>query len=51
MAIAKMREKIFHNTFAFLKKVTLFLYISFLTKASAEIPPFPPFKKGGRGGI
>jgi len=34
-----------------LKKATLFLYISFLSKAFAEIPTFPPLKKGGGGGI
>ncbi|MBP1723526.1 MAG: hypothetical protein H6Q44_1231, partial [Deltaproteobacteria bacterium] len=37
--------------FSFLKKATLFLYISFLSKAFAEIPPFPPLKKVGGGGI
>jgi hypothetical protein len=34
-----------------LKKAALFLNTSLLSKASAEIPPFPPLKKGGRGGI
>jgi hypothetical protein len=34
----------------FLKKAAIFLYISVLSKASAEIPPFPPFEKGGRRG-
>jgi hypothetical protein len=33
-----------------LKKAALFLYLSFLSKAFAEIPPFPPFEKGGRRG-
>jgi hypothetical protein len=32
--------------FSFLKKATIFLYISFVNKASAEIPPFPLLKKG-----
>jgi hypothetical protein len=36
--------------FSFLKKAALFLYISFLSKASAEIPPFLPLKKGSEGG-
>jgi hypothetical protein len=30
-----------------LKKALIILYISLLSKASAEIPPFPPFEKGG----
>jgi hypothetical protein len=34
-----------------LKKALIFLYISLLSKASAEIPPFPPLKKGAGGGI
>jgi len=34
-----------------LKKATILLYISFLSKASAEIPPFPPLEKGDGGGI
>ena len=29
----------------------MILYISLLSKASGEIPPFPPLKKGGGGGI
>jgi hypothetical protein len=33
-----------------LKKAALFLYLSILSKAPAEIPPFPPFEKGGRRG-
>jgi hypothetical protein len=33
-----------------LKKASLFRYASFLGKAPAEIPPFPPFEKGGRRG-
>ena len=37
--------------FCFLKRAVLFLNISSLSKASAEIPPFPPLKKGGGGGI
>jgi hypothetical protein len=37
--------------FSFLKKAAIFLNISLLSKASAEIPPFPPLKKGGGGGI
>jgi hypothetical protein len=41
---------IFSKDFSFLKKAAIFLNISLLSKASAEIPPFPPFKKGGRRG-
>jgi len=37
--------------FRFLKKATVMPCISFLRKASAEISPFPPLKKGGGGGI
>jgi hypothetical protein len=33
-----------------LKKAAIFLNISLLSKVSAEIPPFPPFEKGGAGG-
>jgi hypothetical protein len=33
-----------------LKKAVTFLYISLLSKASAEIPPVPPFEKGGLRG-
>jgi hypothetical protein len=33
-----------------LKKTTILLCISFLSKASAEIPLFPPLEKGGRRG-
>jgi hypothetical protein len=33
------------------EKAAIFLSISFLSKAYAEIPPFPPLKKGGGGGI
>jgi hypothetical protein len=29
----------------------MFLYISLLSKASAEIPPFPPLKRGAEGGF
>jgi hypothetical protein len=32
-------------------KDTIFLYVYSLSQAFAEIPPFPPFEKGGRGGI
>jgi hypothetical protein len=41
----------FPSHFSFLEKATIFLYISLLSKASAEIPPFPPLKKVGGGGI
>jgi hypothetical protein len=41
---------IFLLDFNFLKKAAIFLSISLLSKASAEIPPFPPLKKGGRRG-
>jgi hypothetical protein len=34
-----------------LRKAVIFLYISLLSKASAEIPPFPPFEKEGGGEI
>jgi hypothetical protein len=34
-----------------MRKAAIFIYISFLGKASAEIPPFPPLKKGGGGGV
>jgi hypothetical protein len=35
-----------------LKKAAIFLYIFLLSKASAEIPPFPPLKKGrGEGDL
>jgi hypothetical protein len=34
-----------------LKKAVLFLYISLLSKASAEIPLFPPLKKGAERGF
>jgi hypothetical protein len=34
-----------------LKKGAVFLNLSLLRKAPAEIPPFPPLKKGGGGGI
>jgi len=34
-----------------LKKAAMFLNIFLLSKAFAEIPPFPPLKKGGGGGI
>ena len=37
--------------FSLLKKAPIFLYISFLSKDTAEIPPFPPMKKGGGWGI
>jgi hypothetical protein len=33
-----------------LKKVAIFLCLSLLSKALAEIPPVPPFEKGGRRG-
>jgi hypothetical protein len=33
-----------------LEKAAIFLYISLLRRAFAEIPPFPPFEKGGRRG-
>jgi hypothetical protein len=36
--------------FSFLKKAAISLNISLMSKASAEIPPFPPLKKGGGGG-
>jgi hypothetical protein len=36
--------------FSFSKRATVFLYISFLSKTFAEIPPPPPFEKGGRRG-
>jgi hypothetical protein len=32
------------------EKAAIFLSISPVSKASAEIPPFPPFEKGGRRG-
>jgi len=31
-------------------KAAIFLNIFLLSKTCAEIPPFPPLKKGGRGG-
>jgi hypothetical protein len=31
-----------------LKKAAIFLDLSLVSKASAEIPPLPPFEKGGR---
>jgi hypothetical protein len=37
--------------FSFLKKAAIFIYMALLSKASAKIPPFPPLKKGGGGGI
>ena len=37
-------------TFVF-EKAAKFPYIFFLSKATAKIPPFPPLKKGGGGGI
>jgi hypothetical protein len=41
------------GAYRFLKKATRFLCISFsfLRKAFAEMPPFPPLKKGGGEGI
>jgi hypothetical protein len=33
-----------------LKKVDVFSSIPLMAKGSAEIPPFPPFEKGGRRG-
>jgi len=35
---------------SFVKKAAIFLWIYFLSEASAEIPPVPPFIKGGRRG-
>jgi hypothetical protein len=31
-----------------LEKADIFFFLSLLTKGSAEIPPVPPFEKGGR---
>jgi hypothetical protein len=33
------------------KKGAIFIKVSLLSKAPAEIPPFPPLKKGGGGGF
>jgi hypothetical protein len=35
---------------SFLEKSAIFLFISLLTKGSAEILPFPPLEKWGRRG-
>jgi hypothetical protein len=35
----------------FFKRDGIFLIISLWREAIAEIPPFPPLKKGGGGGI
>jgi len=36
---------------SFLKDVVILLNLLLLHQAFAEIPPFPPLKKGGGGGI
>jgi hypothetical protein len=38
-------------TLSLFEKALWILYISLLNKAFAEFPPFPPLKKGGRGGF
>jgi hypothetical protein len=51
----KIRGEAFNHLalqyFSLLKKPAILLYISFLIRESAKIPPFPPLKKGGEGGF
>jgi hypothetical protein len=38
------------NILAFRKRAAIFIHKALLSKASAKIPPFPPFEKRGRMG-